>query len=88
LRPVLALKDGRRIGTLADAPSLFLALPERHRANAHWRYATELLLEAAHCQKPAIDEVDAQTVARPQGRGVDLASQRLSAFRLSPLKRG
>jgi hypothetical protein len=70
LRLALALKDGRRLGTLADARTLFLALPERHRAKAHWRDAAELLLDAAHCLKPAVDEVDAQLSCALKAEGL------------------
>jgi hypothetical protein len=45
--PPITLRDGRVLKTLRDARLLILALPEMHQRDAHWRYATELLLVAA-----------------------------------------
>jgi hypothetical protein len=43
--PIL-LRDGRVIARTADAWSLIARLPALHLRKPHWRYASELLLEA------------------------------------------
>jgi hypothetical protein len=46
----IALKDGRKIATLADARRLMLSLPEIRLRSRHWQDAGELLLKAANSQ--------------------------------------
>jgi uncharacterized protein HemY len=43
----IVLKDGRTIRSLEEARSLMLTLPQLHQQNAHWQYASELLISAA-----------------------------------------
>jgi hypothetical protein len=43
----ITLLDGRQVHTLADARDVLCGLPENHRRTAHWRYAGDLLFQAA-----------------------------------------
>jgi hypothetical protein len=46
-RPPIALNDGRKLVTLADAHRLILGLPEGRRQSHHWRQTGDLLMKAA-----------------------------------------
>jgi len=61
LKALIALDDGRRLVTLADARALMMGLSERHLANGHWLYAGELLLKAA---EPDTTKVDLEAAER------------------------
>jgi hypothetical protein len=43
----IALKDGRKLATLADARRLMLSLPELRQRTHHWQHTADLLLKAA-----------------------------------------
>ena len=43
----IALKDGRKIATLADARRLMLSLPELHLRTHQWEHVGGLMLKAA-----------------------------------------
>jgi hypothetical protein len=43
----IALKDGRTIATLGEAREMMLSLPPIHRRGPIWRFAAEVLNEAA-----------------------------------------
>lgn len=55
LREPIALRDGRRIETLADARALMLDLPEFQQLRPWWQYAGELALAAADDDGELID---------------------------------
>jgi hypothetical protein len=73
----IALKDGRAIATLGGGRELMLSLPPIHRRGAAWRYAAELLNEAAAEKDSVTDE--AVQLTRAQSRRADL-SPRLDQF--------
>jgi hypothetical protein len=67
-RPI-NLKDGRRIGGLAEARVLILSLPEPSQSHAHWRHAAEMLARAAE-SKSAIDDAHAQMLRALKAEGL------------------
>ncbi|WP_158816170.1 hypothetical protein [Methylocapsa sp. S129] len=51
----IALKDGRKIATLAEARDFVLALPSARQIAPLWQYAVALMLEVAYRSgKPAL----------------------------------
>jgi hypothetical protein len=57
----IKLKDGREIATLGQARELMLALPERHQSRPFWRYAAQLLIDAAgRGDRARVDDAAAQ----------------------------
>jgi hypothetical protein len=55
----IALIDGRTIATLGEAREMMLSLPPLHRRGTVWRYAAELLNEAA-ADKASVPHADAE----------------------------
>jgi hypothetical protein len=53
----ITLKDGRTIATLGEAREMMLSVPPYHRQGAVWRYAAELLDEAA-ADRASVVEVE------------------------------
>jgi hypothetical protein len=57
----IELKDGRTIATLAEVREMMLSIPLHVRRGDVWRYAAELLDEAAN-DKAAVTEVEEMLV--------------------------
>src|SRR5258708_2694607 len=52
--PPFILKDGRTIGSIAEARWLIRSLTERNQHSIHWRYVSGILQKAANSQDMSV----------------------------------
>ncbi len=65
----IALKDGRTIATLSEARAMMLSLPPIHRRGPVWRFAAELLNEAA-ADRASVPDAEAKFTRALQAEGL------------------
>jgi hypothetical protein len=65
----IALKDGRTIATLAEAREMMLSLPPIHRRGPVWRFAAEVLNEAA-TDRTSVSDAEAKFTRALQAEGL------------------
>jgi hypothetical protein len=65
----IKLKDGRTLATLGEAREMMLSVPPLHRRGPVWRYAAEVLNEAA-ADRASIEDVEDQLTRALQAEGL------------------
>jgi len=76
LKAPIALDDGRRLVTLADARALMIGLPELHLQNGPWQAAAALLLRAAKGKAASMEELQRQLEIAVKAEGLVLGQRR------------
>jgi hypothetical protein len=65
----IVLKDGRTVATLGEAREMMLSLPPIHRRSPVWRFAAEVLNEAA-ADRTSVSDAEAKFARALQVEGL------------------